>query len=64
METAIRYFHGTDVERETIGRLPDREGDRIHGWSRIFDGDGYEFDAENIGLNKDGTEIECKNEGE
>ena len=51
METAIRYFHGTDVERETIGRLPDREGDRIHGWSRIFDGDGYEFDAENIGLN-------------
>lgn len=51
METAIRYFHGTDVERETIGRLSDREGDRIHGWSRIFDGDGYEFDAENIELN-------------
>lgn len=37
METATKYFHGADAERETIGRLSDREGDRIHGWSRIFD---------------------------
>ena len=49
METAIRYFHGTDVERETIGRLPDREGDRIHGWSRTSDRDGYGLHAENTG---------------
>ena len=42
---------GTAAERKPLGRLSGREVHRIHGWSRIFDGDGYEFDAENIGLN-------------
>lgn len=52
METVTNYLHRTATERENIGRLSDREVNRIHGWSRTSDEDRYEFNVENTGPNQ------------